>query len=262
MQVGHAEARIEGWVADTDSWKRVSVALIAGDQIRPSAKRPTLSKESPSACIGGMSVAQATGTCRHAQNFAFLTACLEPGRTWGLPFSVVPFATLSALSECRAPRQCFAFSHLCLNTLFKKGVVTPKIKRGGSGRKIYPEPGFYPECFCHDLLGIYLARAGLETEDHRGMICLTTTVCIEGRAREFIRLKFDILDSWGVESKRRPVIGRGRSLGFYPINVLSDLSPDDSVDLIRTYPNRTCQRPQANNEKRRHYPQARRDLSR
>ena len=121
MQVGHAEARFEGWcggaVAETDSWKRVSVALIAADRVHPSAERSRLSKQSPPACIGGTSVAQATGTCRHAQSFAFLTACLEPGCAWGLTFSVVPFVTWSALLECRAPRQCSAFSHLCLNNL-------------------------------------------------------------------------------------------------------------------------------------------------
>ena len=87
-----------GAVAETDSWKGVSVALVAADQIHPSANHPGLGKETPPTGIGGTSTAQAAGTCRHTQNFAFLTACLEPGCTWGLTFSVVPFVTWSASS--------------------------------------------------------------------------------------------------------------------------------------------------------------------
>ena len=104
------DLKVEGAPAETRSWKRVSVALTAADQIHPSAIRPTLT------CIGGTSIAQATGTCKHAQNFAFLTACLEPACTWGLTFSVVPFVTWSAFSYFRVPMQCCAFSHLCMNT--------------------------------------------------------------------------------------------------------------------------------------------------
>ena len=88
-----------GAVAETYSWQRVSVALIGADQVHPSAERSRLSQKSPPACVGGISVAQATGTCRQAQSFAFLTACLEPGCAWGLTFSVVPFVTWSALSS-------------------------------------------------------------------------------------------------------------------------------------------------------------------
>ena len=88
--------RLRVRVAEAYSWKRLSVALIAADQIHPSAERPTLSKESPPSCVGRTSVAQAAGTCRHTQNFAFLTACLEPPSRWGLTFRVVRFVTWGA----------------------------------------------------------------------------------------------------------------------------------------------------------------------
>ena len=73
------DLKVEGVPAETHSWKRVSVALTAADQIHPSAKRPTLiAKSPPPPALGGTSVAQAS---------AFLTACLERACTWGLAFS-------------------------------------------------------------------------------------------------------------------------------------------------------------------------------
>ena len=100
--------------ADARSWKQV--ALIAANQVHPPAKRPAPRKQAAPTCIGGTSVAQPTGTCWHAHNFTFLIACLEAAGTWGLTFSVVPFATWSALSECRVARWCCAFSHSCALT--------------------------------------------------------------------------------------------------------------------------------------------------
>ena len=85
----------------------------------PSAERPTLRRKSPSTCFGGTSVAQPTGTCRHAKHLTFLTACIEPACTWGLTFRVVPFVTWSACPECRVPRRyvvCLKMPPRCLSS--------------------------------------------------------------------------------------------------------------------------------------------------
>ena len=75
------------------------------------SKRPTPSKQSPTTCMGGTSVAQPAGACRHTRSFTFLTVGFEPA------LSVVLFVIWSAFLECRVPGRCCAFPHmLCLNT--------------------------------------------------------------------------------------------------------------------------------------------------
>ena len=130
-------------VAETCSCNRVSIALISANQIHPTAKRPTLSNKSPPKYIGRTSVAQPTGKCRHAQDFTFLTACLEPACTWGLTFSIMPFVTWSAFSECRVPRWCCALTRLPEN----RG---PQVRRsvGLLGIPAPKHPALEDGCLC------------------------------------------------------------------------------------------------------------------